>query len=234
MQSGTAEPPPYEPRREPILFIHSLFSSGDYDCRGITQYLEYEGFHVVAPNLTAEQLSNSDTAISFLAELIKTSPSGGPAHVVGLSVCGHLALRLATAYPDLVTSVLIFGPVACIPPLQPLLVLPIYIVNRTVFRRMWASKFSLSQCLSITKLLGVPEKLDSLEAKTTIIAQSRDCSIFSALALRRKLRSCPVLVRELTCGGGHFWNRSNPKLFAETIMASVTNTWPQEVDVEFL
>ena len=234
VQKTPDEPPPYEPRKETILFIASLFSSGDYDCRRVKEFLERIGFHVIAPNLTAEQLSNSNTAILFLAGLIKTPSGDGRAHVIGLSVCANLAFKLATAYPDLVASVIIFGPVVCLRFFQPLLVLPIYVVNRMVSRRMWATKFILRQCYSISKLLGVPENLESLKAKTTIIMQSQDFTIFAAMVLRRKLCSCPVLVRELTYGGGHFWNRANPKLFAKTIVASITNVWPQEVDVEFL
>ena len=110
IQKSPTSPPPYhEHKPQTVLLIHSLFSSGDYDWVEVNETLVEKGIQVLAPSLTPDQLSNSDTCISFLAAEIEKNSESGQAHLVGISAGAFLAVKLATARPDLVSSVLISG-----------------------------------------------------------------------------------------------------------------------------
>ena len=112
MQKLTNDPPPYPdppPYRESqtVMMIPRLFSS---DWNETKKILESQGLKVITPILTTQHLSDSDTGVKFLANIIEKSSKAG-VHVVGSSVCAFLALKLASSYPNLVLAVLIASPV---------------------------------------------------------------------------------------------------------------------------
>jgi hypothetical protein len=52
-------------------------------------------FHYIHPTFKSKEMSNLDDCVSFLANLIQAEATNGKAHVVGLSISGHIAAHLA-------------------------------------------------------------------------------------------------------------------------------------------
>jgi len=217
------------------LLIHSLFSPyGDYDWIEVAETLKEKGFQVLAPSLTPDQLSDCDTCISFLADKIKKDSESCKAHAVGLGVGAFLAIKLAIAHPNLISSVLVSGLTVYPLPVRPLLVMPIYARKWVISRCIGGPAFTLRNCISITKLFTPLRDLESLEAKLMMVVASLHDSLRPALALRKKWNArADFQVKE----GRHLrrlWNRQRPRLFAELIKAWANNTWSANLDAVFL
>ena len=235
-QKSPTSPPPYDEHKpQTVLLIHSLFSpSGSYDWIEVTETLKEKGFQVLAPSLTPDQLSNYDTCVSFLAEEIKKNSESGKAHVVGLSVGAFLAVKLAMAHQDRVSSVLISGLTVYPLLVRPLLVMPIYVRKRMVSSCFGGPAFTLRNCISITKMLAPLRDLQSIEARTMTVVASIHDSLRTALALRKNWSGDADFQAKEGKHLPHLWNRRRPRLFAELIKAWANNTWSAELGAVFV
>ena len=102
-------------RGTPVVLVHGLGNSSlvwRQVMRGLARH-----HHVVAPDLPGFGHSSPtalrpllDAYTDFLAELIRRSSRGVPAAVVGNSVGGAVALRLALSHPDLVSKLVLVDP----------------------------------------------------------------------------------------------------------------------------
>ena len=96
-----------------ILLIHGAFVSGaEWDL--VTPYLAKD-YHLLLPDLPCHGGSkdiapfSKELAAKLLADLISERTLDGRAHVVGLSLGAHVAIELASKYPDCVNSVFVSG-----------------------------------------------------------------------------------------------------------------------------
>jgi pimeloyl-ACP methyl ester carboxylesterase len=102
-------------RGEPMVLVHGLGNSSlvwRQVMRGLARH-----HHVVAPDLPGFGQSSPtarrpllDAYSDFLAELIRRTGRGVPAAVVGNSVGGAVAMRLALAHPELVSRLVLVDP----------------------------------------------------------------------------------------------------------------------------
>ena len=96
-----------------ILFIHGAFVSGaEWDL--VTPYLA-DDYHLILPDLPCHGRSKDITPFSkelaakLLADLISERTLDGRAYVVGFSLGAHVAIELASKFPDCINSVLVSG-----------------------------------------------------------------------------------------------------------------------------
>jgi pimeloyl-ACP methyl ester carboxylesterase len=96
-----------------ILLIHGAFvSSTEWDL--VTPYLA-NNYHLLLPDLPGHGGSKDITPFSkelaakLLADLISERTLDGRAHVVSFSLGAHVAIELASKYPDCVNSVFVSG-----------------------------------------------------------------------------------------------------------------------------
>ncbi len=218
-----------------ILLIHTLFSSGKHWNCTKEILIEKERFDVLAPDLLPEQLSNCDKCVSYLANQVKEKARNGKAHVVGLSAGAHIAVKLAAAYPSIVSSVLISGLVTYPALLRPLTILPIYVIKRMMSKIYGGPAFTLRESTSITGLLAPLWDLQNFEVRIMIVAGLRHDDPQPALALKRVLSSRCV---DAQVKGGrnlrHCWNLQRPDLFAKLIVAWVDNVWSDDLEKHFI
>lgn len=89
---------------------------------GLSCHLEYaevipslEAYHILLPDLPAHSASRSipltslDNVADHIAHLIRSHAKNSRAHVVGLSMGGFIAQRMAINHPDLVLSLFVTG-----------------------------------------------------------------------------------------------------------------------------
>lgn len=101
-------------RSETVLLIHGAFTtSNDWDL--VTPFLQ-DNYHLLVPDLPAHGHSQHmkpfsvARAAQLLRDLIIKKAHNGIAHVVGHSLGAHVAIRLASQYPEVVSSrVLVSG-----------------------------------------------------------------------------------------------------------------------------
>jgi pimeloyl-ACP methyl ester carboxylesterase len=96
-----------------ILFIHGAFVSGaEWDL--VTPYLA-DNYHIFVPDIPGHGGSrevgvfSKGLAAELLANLISERTLDGRAHIVGFSLGAHVAIELASQYPNCVNSVFVSG-----------------------------------------------------------------------------------------------------------------------------
>ncbi|KAH7095630.1 Alpha/Beta hydrolase protein [Paraphoma chrysanthemicola] len=98
--------------RPPIVFLHGL-SSCHLEFSRVTPFLAQD-YNLYLVDLPGHSGSRNipftlDTAIATVSHLITTKIPGGKAHVVSMSLGGHVALELAYRHPDLFLSLFCTG-----------------------------------------------------------------------------------------------------------------------------
>lgn len=99
-------------RATTILFLHGAFSSH-------REWIPVSGhlsdYHRLIPSLPSHGSDlkirpfSVERSAQLLADLIRQKAKNGEAHVVGLSMGAHVAIYLASHYPDVVTTVFASG-----------------------------------------------------------------------------------------------------------------------------
>jgi pimeloyl-ACP methyl ester carboxylesterase len=96
-----------------ILFIHGA-SSSSADFNLVIPHFN-NNYHLLLPDLPAHGKSKDivpltrELAARLLANLIQQKALNGKAHIVGHSLGSHIAIELATKYPDVVDVVFVSG-----------------------------------------------------------------------------------------------------------------------------
>jgi pimeloyl-ACP methyl ester carboxylesterase len=95
-----------------ILFIHGAFSSH-------REWIPVSGhlsdYHLLIPSLPSHGFNlkirpfSLELSAHLLADLIRQKAKNGKAHIVGLSMGAHVAIYLASHYPDVVNTVFASG-----------------------------------------------------------------------------------------------------------------------------
>lgn len=237
------------PTAPPILFLHGGGVSG-WMWEPVVRRLE-DRFRCLVPDLPGHGRLSCDRfsfagAVDRLAELIRTGASGGPVHVVGLSLGAQTALHLIARHPDLVGRAVVSGTLTrSLPGVGPY-----RFVLRLTFplaRRDWMIRANARQ-------LGIPPaymgqfRTDTLQASAAgveaVVAENMSFQLPPALATSpvpllalvgerelRLLRTCArqlaqTLPRARAClvpGAGHTWCLQDPDLFAGVVAAHVAD-----------
>lgn len=222
---------------ETILFIHSLFSSAK-EWRKVAEYIEKKpgkrSFHILLTSLQSNQISNLEHCISLLTNLIRTKAKNGKAHIVGLSIGGHIAVLLAERYPELVETLNISGYNRFSMLSRRLLPFGIYLLryNQSLYENV--TRFSLAESYGVADILLSSNTVTAIPMRTLIIVGMRRIlfrkhadSPKAAKALAKAISNDD---QEIEVKGGrkmgHCWNRGKPKVYASTVVAWIEGTWP--------
>ncbi|KAF9776598.1 hypothetical protein IL306_005196 [Fusarium sp. DS 682] len=224
-----------------ILLVHGGFSDGtEWD--GVWPLLTDDNYHVLIPDLPSHGDSvdihpfELDDAARRLAELIKNQASGGVAHVVGISIGGHVAAALASQYPDRVRSLVISGFNMFQPNLfSPILPLLVYLVQRgsgltkhpfAEWDRFCRGLGSLSLTRDVFNILISSRELGTIAARTLVVAATRQG--FSADNIDHSRRLFDTVVEGNASqlvqhhGMRHPWNVDEPQVFADMVRCWIT------------
>lgn len=227
-----------------ILLIHGAFVSGE-DWNLLIPYLA-ENYHLLIPDLPGHGGSKDITPFSkelaakLLADLISERTLDGRAHVVGHSLGAHVAIELASEYPDCINGLFVSGS-------QVFNVAPQTIVTGMQIEGHLSSlmpRALLKWLLDGTDLLTVPFPPSSSlrlavaetlcvkddewptpwRAKTLIVAAGKGGLIptadhpYDAVKLREIGRKGNEETKAVTHPKmRHPWNRQAPELFAKAV-----------------
>jgi pimeloyl-ACP methyl ester carboxylesterase len=228
-----------------IVFLHGVATSGWMWWKQIAALADFHCLNVDLPGHGKSNhvpwISLADTA-DKIATLIRARTPSGQAHVVGLSLGGHVALALLERHADVLDRVVISGVTSAPMPnrvwLKPQLALMTYLMKRRWFGDMQAKSRNLppdAHAALIENLLAmstdayrriyeeavdyrVPASLRFVENPTLITAGSRESKIIiEAIAAITSIM--PNAQGYLAPGLSHGWNVEAPDLFSEMIRA---------------
>jgi hypothetical protein len=194
-------------------------------------------FHYIHPTIKPRAMSNLNSCIDFLANLIQAEAKNGRAHVIGLSIGAHLAAHLAQRHPRLIISTLMSGYNDFSGIEKQLLPLGIHLLSRLSPE----PSLSHSESRGVANTLLLFPKNEQLPTRTLIIValglnlfgkSSDDPKVAKKLQRALSGNHSEVIVK----GGEsikHRWNVNRPDLFAKVILACVDNSWPEELNEEF-
>lgn len=233
-----------------IVFLHGVGTSGwmwQKQIAGLTD------FHCLNVDLPGHGKSNHATWVSLadtadqIATIIQTRATNERAHVVGLSLGGHVALLLLEHHADVLDHVVISGVTASPMPNRALLPLQLWLMSRLMKGRRFAERQAESMyvppemraaftenlaAMSMQAYRGiwkevahyqVPASLRSVHVPTLITAGSRESDIIIQ-AVRRIAHMMPDSQGCLAPGVGHGWNIEDSDLFNEIVRAWITDT----------
>ena len=235
---------------ESILFLHGGNVAG---WSWQPQVERLPGRHLLTPDLLGygdradRDFPGLDGAADDLAELIAERAVDGRAHVVGLSLGGFTALRLAHRHPGLVRSVLVTGVAltgysaverALIGPQVPLWRRRWYWAAQAPLFRIPADDRELfvttatapsdatnQRMFRETTRSTAPERFDFTGPLLAVSGQRETASVRRAFAPLRAV--APQLQTWVAPGMHHPWNVQDPELFSRMVAQFVdTATWP--------
>jgi pimeloyl-ACP methyl ester carboxylesterase len=230
-----------------IVFMHGIGTSGwmwypqiaalsDYHCLNIDLPGHGKSNHV-------EWVSFADTA-DQAAALIQAHATNGRAHVVGLSLGGHIALALLERHPDVLDRVIVSGVTAKPMPNRWLLKPQLWLTTSLFQQRWYVNRLAKTlapnaqsdlienlQAMSLdayrriyeeAAVYHVPPSLRTSNTPTLIAAGGRESRIIlEAVDVISKLM--PNGQGRLAPGLGHGWNLEAPDLFSTMIRAWINN-----------
>ena len=227
-----------------VLFIHGAFSSRE-EWDMVEPYIS--GYHLLIPDLPGHAKSRNITPFSvaysarLLAKLIKEKAISGIAHVVGLSLGAHVAIALASHYPEFVRTVFVSGfevfPPSRLSPYVPYIIWTMQRIENLVPRRLvsWLMDgahirrtntitCTLALCRQIVNPMNTDKWPSPWPARTLIVAAGKGGIVPSsdhphdAVRLaeigRQSNRETEARTNSLA---RHPWNRQIPLLFAEAV-----------------
>ncbi|KAI4914609.1 hypothetical protein J4E90_004640 [Alternaria incomplexa] len=227
-----------------ILFIHGAFVDA-HDWELVVPYIH--DYHLLLPDCLGHGHSSHipfsvEISAQRIAHLIEMEATGGRAHIVGHSLGTSIAVCLAANYPHVVELMFISGyseaPVSKAP-LPPYLLWASnrmenavprpwirWLMDGTDLRR--TNSPSLSLCTQIAQTDSAAAQLHPWSARTLIIVAGKGGVVPSSDSpeAARKLVKIGKENNTLTLAYTHPdmrhpWNRQNPRLWAETVVAWV-------------
>ncbi|KAJ5573479.1 Alpha/beta hydrolase fold-1 [Penicillium hispanicum] len=236
-----------------IVLIHGAFAAGTWwDL--VVPYLPTK-YHILTPDLpghgqASEQEFSVPSAVDSVAQLIRDRAIYSHAHVVGHSLGAQVAIQLACTHPDIVRSVFISGfgslPRTLLTPCVPYAVWAMQRVENLVPRAAvrWAMDGTdlprtntrlntLALCQQIMAPSDAVPWPSPWPARTLIVVAGKGGLIPSAdntqVALRlmqtgRERNAATVAYAHPEMR--HPWNRQDPRLFADAVIA-----WIEEKDL---
>ncbi len=239
LQASTTGPA----NRSSVVFLHGAGVAG---WMWRDQVAGLDQFRCIVPDLPGHGMSRStpwqgiDRAAGEVAELIRARAREGRAHVVGLSLGGHVALQLVAHYPDLVDRVLVSG--TLVTGLTGARILAgLAALTLPLGRIGWMTTLSAralhvpaldreahrQAALSLTPELLRRTVLDVAEYRPPPILASRLHSVLVLAGTRehRRIRASvavltsllPNAVGGLVPGAAHTWNWQRPEAFTGTV-----------------
>lgn len=233
-----------------IVFLHGVGASG---WMWEQQIASLADFHCLNVDLPGHGKSNRVEWISLrsaadqIAAIIRARAANGRAHIVGLSLGGHVALSLLEHHADMLDRVVISGVTAAPMPNRVLLPLQLGLMS-VVMKRRWLVKTQAKalplpphmQSAFIDNLLAmsmqayrriwkeaayfqVPPSLRHVNTPTLIVAGGRESKIITE-AVGTIANMMPNAQGRLAPGLGHGWNVEAPDLFNAMVRAWVTGT----------
>lgn len=230
-----------------IVLVHGAFQSRrEWDM--VISYFP-ENYHLLIPDMPGHGESrfvkpfSVNKAASLIARLITKCAIGGQAHVVGFSLGAHVAIEVASLYPERVKDVFVSGYELfnhssfsqCIPYVLWIMLRCENMVPRSVIKwlmdgadleRADTSICTLSLCRAIVDAMTEAKWPSPWKSRTLIVAAGKGGLIPSndhpgdAIKLMRianSLTSSTVAATHPLMR--HPWNRQDPWLFAQTIQA---------------
>lgn len=232
-----------------IVFLHGIGASG---WMWENQMAALADFHCLNVDLPGHGKSNQVPWVSLadtadqVAAAIRLRATNGRAHVVGLSLGGHVALSLLERHADMVDHAIISGVTDAPMPnrqwLKPQLFVMSFLLKRRGLAERQAKSLNLSpemQAAFTENLLAmsmpayrriwkeavdytVPTVLSTVNNRTLITAGGRETDI-----IMRTVDTIPNLMPNaqgrLAPGLGHGWNVEAPDLFNAMIRAWITD-----------
>jgi pimeloyl-ACP methyl ester carboxylesterase len=231
-----------------IVFLHGIGASGWMWWR---QTAALGDFHCLNVDLPGHGKSSQVTWISLadttqqVADLIRSRANNGQAHVVGLSLGGHIALELLERHAELITRAVISGVTAAPMPNRYLLNPQIWFMSLIMKRRWYADlqakalhlppdeqaaftenllKMSMKTYRRIAEevvVYQVPSVFQQVNVPTLITAGGRESQIIlQAVDVISNLM--PNAQGCIAPGLSHGWNVEAPDLFNAMIRAWIT------------
>lgn len=241
-----------------IVFLHGVGTSGWMWWRQTAAFADY---HCLNVDLSGHGKSSAVRWVSFadaadqVAAMIRERASEGRAHVVGLSLGGHVALLLLERHASLVEHALVSGVTAAPMPNRRLLKPQVWMMS-TARKSRWLVdrqaralglppeqqaafidnflSMSMSTYEQIAKEAAystVSPALAQVTTPTLLIAGSRETAIIRD-AVRVIATLMPHAQGRLAPNVGHGWNVEAPQLFNATMRAWVTGGRLPEVLLE--
>jgi pimeloyl-ACP methyl ester carboxylesterase len=231
-----------------VVFLHGVGASGWMWERQIAALADFDCLNV---DLPGHGKSNEETWVSLtdtadqVAMLIQARATSGQAHVVGLSLGGHVALALLEHHADVLDRVVISGVTAAPMPNRALLPAQLGLMSVLLKRRWFARMQARSLPLPPDKRAAFTDNLlamsmqayrriwqeavqfhvsaflQQVDTPTLITAGSRESKIITqAVATIADLM--PNAQGRLAPGLGHGWNVEAPDLFTAMVRAWIT------------
>ncbi|KAH6851579.1 Alpha/Beta hydrolase protein [Alternaria rosae] len=232
-----------------ILFIHGAFADA-YDWDLAMPHIH--GYHLLLPDCPGHGRSSHipfsiETSAEHIARLVEAEAIGGRAHVVGHSLGASIAVRLAYKHPQVVESMFISGYSEAPVSRAPLLPYLLWASNRMekAVPRPWirwlmdgtdirhTSSPTLSLCTQIARTDSAAAQIRPWSARTLIIVAGKGGLVPSndSPEAARKLAKIGKENNTLALAYTHPdmrhpWNRQDPRLWAETVVA-----WVERKDI---
>jgi pimeloyl-ACP methyl ester carboxylesterase len=233
--------------RASVLLIHGAFSSGNnWDL--VLPYL-IDSYHLLIPDMPGHGQSRNVTPFSveyssrLLERLIRKRAIHGKAHIVGHSLGAHVAINLASSYPEVVDTVFISGfgifPATTLTPFLPYAIWTSNrienLIPRSVIRWLMdgadiprgdMDACTLDLCRQIVPPMIEAKWPSPWPARTLIIAAGKSGILptsdhpqdaFKLMEIGRERN--PDTIAFTHPAMRHPWNRQAPELFAETAKA---------------
>ena len=176
-------------------------------------------FRVLAPDLAGYGTSPGpftiERAVDQLADLIGDEPG---VHVCGLSAGAVVALRLATAYPAQIGSLVLSGLPLHTPRLAAALRNGLLAVMPAAAITGQGSGVTKQAVRAAIRAVGSTDSrpyLAMVRARTLVVCGSKDAAHLAAA--RQAASEIPGAELRIVEGAGHLWNTEQPELFTSTL-----------------
>jgi pimeloyl-ACP methyl ester carboxylesterase len=230
-----------------IVLIHGACASGlNWDL--VVPHLTYS-YHILIPDLPGHAQSRNVTPFSveyssrLLERLIRKHAISGKAHIVGHSLGAHVAIKLASSYPDVVNGVFVSGfevfPQTVLTPFFPYAIWADHQIQNLIPRPLisWLmdgmdvqrgepGTCTIDLCRQIAPPMIETTWPSPWPARTLIVAAGKSGILPSSdhphdavklMGIGRKRNPETIAVTHPAMR--HPWNRQAPLLFAETARA---------------